>query len=346
MPRVRDRCDGSYGVEVELVAPGSYRWTLTLRADGGANATPPCADYDAGPLRRRALAPGPPGSLSVKLARDGPSRYYKGLDPKRAGNATWALKWRPAGCTYPPSDARRLQDALRGRTVVAAGDSTIRLMFMNFLQAARPGGPSFHAFARSRASPVALGVPVTHCNVDRCLCHGLFEVRLDARTWPYGDTVLDCHETARGFGGVAPPCDDDEIVLVFVFHTLLDCRLLKYGEFGARFDLGACLKSSGEVREGNEFLGAVVPRADAVLFQIGFHVVGRLGVKGCIESTNARMAACNAYMRDFARRGGGAWTYLGGQYEMSWLGEDLNKRAPEARGGEQRRGSRSALLGH
>lgn len=214
-------------------------------------------------------------------------------------------------------------------------------------------------------------MPVTHCTgVDRCLCHGLFEVRLDARTWPYGDTVLDCRETARGFGGVAPPCDDDEIVLVFVFHTLLDCRLLKYGEFGARFDLGACLKSSGEVREGNEFLGAVVPRADAVLFQIGFHVVGRLGVKGCIESveswlpqlaalaeraaakfvmaanpaelstnkeeiagpttarpyphvqTNARMAACNAYMRDFARRGGGAWTYLGGQYEMSWLGEE------------------------
>ena len=159
-------------------------------------------------------------------------------------------------------------------------------------------------------------------------------------------------------------------MLVFVFHTLLDCRLLKYGEFGGRFDLGACLKSSGEVREGNEFLGAVVPRADAVLFQIGFHVVGRLGVKGCIESveswlpqlaalaeraaakfvmaanpaelstnkeeiagpttarpyphvqTNARMAACNAYMRDFARRGGGAWTYLGGQYEMSWLGEE------------------------
>ena len=91
-------------------------------------------------------------------------QFLWGVDPRNALKVSWADRWTPTGCTYPAFPGQGVvRRALRGKTIVVAGDSEIRIFFINFLQ-------------------IALGVHIAGCttpNPRACLCHGAFEVRLD-----------------------------------------------------------------------------------------------------------------------------------------------------------------------
>ena len=266
------------------------------------------------------------------------------------------------GCAYPDYSPEALQKALAGRTVVFAGDSTVRLMFLNFLQ-------------------IALRIGITECPgsaqaASRCLCHGFFEVRLDARVWPYGNQRIECHPHLKDATTIKRVKDEHEILLLFLTTPLLDCKVLNFDDFGGHFSMKSCLDSSGDYEDQKRFLTHVLPRADVALFSIGIHIVGRLGVIGCIESaefwfpqladlsanatlrflmgstppspvkqpekislptakepyphreTNARVAACNDYQGDFARRSRGKWTYLGQILEMAFIAQEFAMSPP------------------
>lgn len=322
---VRDLCNGTYTIAVDLAAPGTYVWgaflewtnnhALDERLDpvgrlNSLNAPLGCAD--ALKMRRlrtprgkvvgerkcqgklavtvRAPAAGSaPTAWPLCVGWNHPGRYRGlpesvgahgignmlgadhgqflwGVDPNTVLNVSWADRWTPTGCTYPafPGHAA-VRRALRGKTVVVAGDSEIRIFFINFLQ-------------------IALGVHVVGCTTPpaRCLCHAAFEVRLDVGNGhPPPKTMLQCHESHEALQAqltkngvvIAPPRHADEVVLVFLFAPLYDCKTYLEHDSSKLFDISACVQSSGSFSAEKALLDHFAPRADVILFDIGLHPI-------------------------------------------------------------------------
>jgi hypothetical protein len=343
---VRDMCNGTYTIAVDLAVPGTYVWGAFLEWTGNhglderldpvgrlksLNAPLGCADAQNG--RRRAagktgkkkcqgrliVTVRPPAAGSTPAAWppcpgwNHPGRYRGlpavvgahgahvtldaaqkqflwGVDPRNALKVSWADRWTPTGCTYPAFPGQGVvRRALRGKTIVVAGDSEIRIFFINFLQ-------------------IALGVHIAGCttpNPRACLCHGAFEVRLDVKL-PGNKTILYCHdsldalqaEMAKNDTRIAAPPHADEVLLLFLFAPLTDCKAYLEHESSSLFDMSACVKSSGNLPAQESLLEQLAARADVVLFDIGAHPIS-----GDRRGTQAR-APSRPYRRDRVRRGG------------------------------------------
>ena len=82
---------------------------------------------------------------------------------------------------------------------------------------------------------------------------------------------------------MAPPRHADEALLVFLFAPLFDCEAFRHNTV---FDLRACVKSSGVMAGQRAFVEGFAPRADAVLFDVGLHMLSRGGVPSCVAAVN------------------------------------------------------------
>jgi len=131
---------------------------------------------------------------------------------------------------------------------------------------------------------IALGVHVVGCTTPpaRCLCHAAFEVRLDVGNGhPPPKTMLQCHESHEALQAqltkngvvIAPPRHADEVVLVFLFAPLYDCKTYLEHDSSKLFDISACVQSSGSFSAEKALLDHFAPRADVILFDIGLHPI-------------------------------------------------------------------------
>ena len=72
---------------------------------------------------------------------------------------------------------------------------------------------------------------------------------------------------------IAPPRHADEVVLVFLFAPLYDCKTYLEHDSSKLFDMSACVQSSGSFSAEKALLDHFAPRADVILFDIGLHPI-------------------------------------------------------------------------
>ena len=93
--------------------------------------------------------------------------------------------------------------------------------------------------------------------------------------------MLQCHESHEALQAqltkngvvIAPPRHADEVVLVFLFAPLYDCKTYLEHDSSKLFDMSACVQSSGSFSAEKALLDHFAPRADVILFDIGLHPI-------------------------------------------------------------------------
>ena len=182
---------------------------------------------------------------------------------------TWVDRWKPVACRFDDEDltTRRLvlkeqqtefRSHLRGKTIAFVGDSTIRILYANFLR-------------------IALGVHIRSGNEKRHHCHGAYIAQINV-TAPEDLDLVCVHED------IITSDDDDKIVVLYGFTSFVNCKETTAANHPNLLE--QCERASGTVGGLDQTLRGVLAHAAVVVANIGAHVCVQ-----CLSFSQSRRAA-------------------------------------------------------